>query len=368
MRGSVTRRGRRSFRIKFDIDRVAGRRQTRYETVKGTRADAERELTRRPHEIHTGTAVDPSDITVGDWLHKWLDKQRLSPGSHETVAFAVQRLVAEIGSVKLQKLRPAHVHDLKLLKRDGTPISPSTERETRRILKAALQSACDIELIARNAGAVGRRVAGEDAEVVIMQPEEIRPVLEALRGSPLYTITVLALAAGVRRGELLALRWQDLDLDHANITVERSLEKTIKLGYRFKTTKTRRGRRNVSLPASAVVELELHRIRQLELRMKLGMGRPAPDGLVFCHHDGSNLVPNSVTRWWREAVEGRWKFHALRHTHASALIAEGIDPVTLCARLGHASPAITMRVYAHQFRARKLDTTAADAIEKLFKG
>lgn len=98
---------------------------------------------------------------------------------------------------------------------------------------------------------------------------------------------------------------------------------------------------------------------------KLGMGKPHADALVFCRHDDSNLVPSSVTRDWHRAVRGRWTFHALRHTHASALIADGLDPVTIAARLGHSSPTITLQVYAHQFRKRKTDTTAADSIEKL---
>ena len=76
-------------------------------------------------------------------------------------------------------------------------------------------------------------------------------------------------------------------------------------------------------------------------------------------------MPSTVTRHWHEAVQGRWTFHALRHTHASALIADGLDPVTIAARLGHSSPTITLTTYAHQFRKRKADTTAADAIEKL---
>ena len=136
------------------------------------------------HEVNTGTHVDPSKITVGEWLQKWLATQRLSPNSHETCTIAVRRIDAELGHIKLQKLRPAHVHDMKLLKRDGTPLSTSTARQTRRILKAALQSAVDIELISRNVGAIRKRVAAEDDEVCILGPEEITAVLEALRGDP----------------------------------------------------------------------------------------------------------------------------------------------------------------------------------------
>jgi integrase len=139
----------------------------------------------------------------------------------------------------------------------------------------------------------------------------------------------------------------------------------VKLGYRFKPPKTKHGRRTISLPPTAVDDLREHRKQQLELRMALGMGKPSPDALVFCRYDGSNLVPSSVTRSWHQAVKGKWKFHALRHTHASALIADGLDPVLIAARLGHAGPTITMTTYAHQFRKRKTDTTAADSIEKL---
>jgi integrase len=139
----------------------------------------------------------------------------------------------------------------------------------------------------------------------------------------------------------------------------------VKLGYRFKQPKTKHGWRTISLPPTAVVDLREHRKQQLELRMQLGMGKPDSDALVFCRLDGSNLVPSSVTRSWNQAVNGRWKFHALRHTHASALIADGLDPVLIAARLGHSSPMVTMTIYAHQFRQRKKDTTAADSIEKL---
>ena len=365
MRGSVTRRGKRSWRLKYDVERIAGARQIRYVTVKGTRKDAEAELARLVNAVNAGTHVDPSNITVGEWLEKWLAKQKLSPGSHETATFAVQRLVAELGHIKLQKLRPAHVADMKLLKRDGTPLAANTARQTRRILKAALNHAVEIELVHRNVAALGKRVAAEDTEVEILGAEEITAALEALRGSYLFPIVSLAISTGMRRGELLALRWQDVSFTGATVRVERNLERTVKLGYRFKAPKTKHGRRTISLPPTAVADLREHRKHQLELRMQLGMGKPDADALVFCRHDGNNLVPSTVTRHWHEAVQSRWTFHALRHTHASALIADGLDPVTIAARLGHSSPTITLTTYAHQFRKRKTDTTAADAIEKL---
>jgi integrase len=101
----------------------------------------------------------------------------------------------------------------------------------------------------------------------------------------------------------------------------------------------------------------------LEQRISLGMGKPGADALVFCKFDGAPLNANHVGVQWRRAVNGKWTFHALRHTHASALIAGGVDIVTISRRLGHSSPAITLKVYSHLFA--DTDTTAADAIENV---
>jgi hypothetical protein len=155
-------------RLKFDVEPIDGRRQIRYITVKGTRKEAEAELARLVHEIHTGTHVDPSKMTVGEWLHRWVAAKKLSPRSAETYGGIVARLVAAIGDIRLQKLRPVHVHDMKLLKRDGSPIAERTSRNTRRVLKAALQAAVDIELVTRNVAASGRAPAAEEGEVDIL--------------------------------------------------------------------------------------------------------------------------------------------------------------------------------------------------------
>jgi integrase len=363
MRGNITRRGKSSWRIKFDVEPIGGARQIRYVTIKGTRKDAEAELARLLNAVNAGTFVDPSNMTVSEWLRKWLASQTISPRSEETYATTVGRVITAIGHIKLQKLRPVHLLDMQLLKRDGSPVSTSTARQVRRVLKSALQSAVDIELISRNVVAVGKPPAAEEGEVHILGSAEITAVLESLRQTELYAIVSLALATGMRRGELLALRWQDVDLNAGTVKVDRSLEQTTKLGYRFKAPKTRHGRRTISVPQTTIDVLREHRREQLELRMALGMGKSNADALVFCKFDGAPLNADQVTIRWRRAVGGKWKFHALRHTHASALIAAGADIVTISRRLGHSSPAITLRVYSHLFA--HTDTTAADAIGKV---
>ena len=155
-------------------------------------------------------------------------------------------------------------------------------------------------------------------------------------------------------------------MDNASLRVERSLEETA-AGLRFKPPKTRHGRRTIRLPANVVDMLRAYNRRQIEQRFMLGLGRPASDDLVFTLADGSPYPPDKLSRDWGLAVKSlslpQVTFHALRHSHASALIAAGVDIVTVSRRLGHGSPAITLTVYAHAFAAANTDATAAKAIE-----
>ena len=184
----------------------------------------------------------------------------------------------------------------------------------------------------------------------------------------MHPIATLALLSGARRGELLALRWCDLDVDKGSMRIERSLEQTRAGGLRFKEPKTPDSVRVISLPAGAVEALKAHRVRQLEQRMMLGQGgRPE---LVFTTLDGDPITPDVLSKAWsrQTAAKGmpQVHFHALRHTHASMLISEGIDIVQISKRLGHASPTITLNTYSHLFK--KDDDDLVSALEKALGG
>ena len=171
----------------------------------------------------------------------------------------------------------------------------------------------------------------------------------------------------VRRGELLALRWSRVDLSAKKAMICESIEETKKHGLRFKMPKTKSGRREITLPDIVVDALKAHRRRLLEIRIALGQGKLADDALVFpIDLDGNPQAPDAFSAEWRDfadkiGLEGV-PLHSLRHTHVSQLIDAGVDVVTISKRIGHASPAITLRVYAHLFR--KDDGKAADAINQ----
>lgn len=204
-------------------------------------------------------------------------------------------------------------------------------------------------------------------EQAILTEDQTHTLLGGVREDFLYLPVLMLVTTGIRRGELLAVRWRDLDLDTRTLRVEQSLEQ-IKTGMRFKSPKTKHGRRSISLPAVVVMELRRHRKAQQETRLQLGSGRLPDDALVISTYDGRPYSPDALTLRWRRAV-GRLRLprvtlHSLRHTHASALIAAGMDVLTVSRRLGHSSPSITLGAYAHKFANR--DAEAAKLMDAAF--
>ena len=255
----------------------------------------------------------------------------------------------------------------------GSTLSPRTVGHAHRVLHRALERAMRLEIVGRNVAHVISPPKVDAAEITILTADQIADVFTKLDDYkrrygwlPLYPIAALAVGTGMRRGEICALAWRAVDLNRATMQVERSLEET-KAGLRFKPPTTAAGRRTISLPANVVEILRDHRRRLIEHRLAIGMGRLGNDDMVFPMADGSPYSPDKLSYDWGHAVRDHKlpavNFHALRHSHASALIAAGVDVVTVSRQLGHGSPAITLRVYAHAFSADK-DEAAARAIER----
>ena len=354
--GTIIRRGRKSWRLKYDLPRGDdGARRLAYKTVRGTRAEAEKERRRLLTAIDKGMSVDPSVVTVAEYLDSWLAD--VAPARVGAKALERYRSLARlqiapyIGDIQLQRLRPADIAAWhQALGR--TALSVKSIQHAHGVLRTALAHAAAIELIERNVGDTIKPPTAARAEVEILTSDQIADALGKLKGCSIYPIAALAIGTGVRRGELAALTWDDLDLDAATVRIERALEQT-KEGIRVKPPKTAAGRRTVSLPIFVVAALRDHRRETLEMRLKLGIGALPGDAPVFGDIEGSWPSPHIITLRWRAAVTRlglpKITFHALRHSHASALIAAGLDVVSVSRRLGHASPALTLSVYAHLF-------------------
>jgi integrase len=269
--------------------------------------------------------------------------------------------------MKLQNLRPVHLSELYgSLRRDVT-LAARTIGHVHRVLHRALGHATGWDVVAHNIAARVSPPRVSHREIEILTPAQVKVILATARNRRIYPIATLALATGMRRGELLALRWQDVDLDQAKITVARSLEQT-KAGLRFKEPKTAHGRRTISLPATAVTELRAHWRAQQTQRLALGAGKSPPDALVFADLNGEPRLPNAITKEWERTARAVGMafatLHSLRHTHASHLIANGLDILTISRRLGHGSPTITLSMYGHLFP--QTDDRAAQIMEAAF--
>jgi integrase len=381
--GSIRRRGKRSFEIRFDVARdEPGQRKRRHITVRGEDVkDAQEKLVALLRERDTGSAIDPSKTTLGQYLDTWLVEIQVEPTTLQRYRQLVDNQIKpHLGSAILQDLKPAAVKAWhKALRENGRkqrkkgeetprPLADRTILHAHRCLANALGDALEVRLIASNPAAdISQPKVRVKKDIEILKAGEPRLVLEKLAGHELYSVSALALATGMRRGELLALRWTDIDMDRGVVKVERSLEELADGSLRFKPPKTESGKRSISIPPTTVDMLRVHRKNQLEQRMALGLGKPPADALVFPGLDGEPMSPDRLSWRWRNTCKTlglpRVSFHALRHTHASALIAAKEDIVAISRRLGHSKPSVTMDVYGHLYE--RDDSSAALAIARI---
>jgi integrase len=378
MQGHIRRRGSRSWELKFDLgtEPQTGRRRVRYHSFKGTKREAQAELVRLMAAANSGDYVDPSRATLGDFLDRWEGwaATQVSAKTLERYSQLLRHHVRpHLGSAPIQKLKTINFAELygklQAPKPAGAGLAPRTVGHVHRLLHRIFSHAVKWTIITRNPVSAAEPPRVSRAEIQILSPDQIKTVLAALRGRRIYPVTVIGLATGMRRGEILALRWGDVDMDTGRIRVERSLEET-KTGLAVKEPKTKAGRRSVTVPPSVVAELRQHWREQQELRLTLGLGRSTPEDPVFPRPDGALWPPDRLSSTWAKtvAVLGLPKvtFHALRHTHVSQLIAAGLDVVTVSRRVGHSNPTVTLGLYAHLFG--NTDERAAAAVETALGG
>jgi integrase len=328
MSGHIRRRGEQSWELKYEAGNNphTGKRITKYESFKGTKREAQAELIRLMDAVRRGDHIDPSKVTVSEFLDRWEKDwaaNNVSPKTRERFAQLIMHQVQpHLGNIPIQKLRAAHLSELygKLLRNGrvgGGELSAKTVGHVHRCLRRAFGHAAQWGLITQNPAALVHPPRVQQAEIEILRENEVEAVLANLRdrNAPLCTIAMVALGSGLRRGELCALRWSNIDLDNRTLRVEQSLEQT-RAGLRFKAPKTKHGLRTMTLPVSVISELRAHWRAQNEQRLALGIGRSTPQELVFPAWDGRPLMPNTLSREWSRtiaAIDGRQiSLHALR--------------------------------------------------------
>jgi integrase len=292
--GSIKIRSPGSYWIRYSLGRdpITGKRKFATATIRGTRKEAERELRRLLSTVDTNEHVDPSRMTVGDRLDLWVNatKAEVSPKTHERYAEIVRcYLKPALGAIVLQRLAPSDIQRA-YNSFDRNP-SPRTRRHIHRILKSVLARAVEQQALSRNpADALKRLPKVEPKQINALTVEQSTRLLKAIRHTMTYWPTLIALATGMRRGEILALRWKSVDLERGTVRVVESLEQT-KAGLRFKSTKSEKARA-VPLPKFAIAALRDWKREQAESLLRLGI-RQSSEGLVCAREDGEPKQPNS---------------------------------------------------------------------------
>lgn len=386
--GHIRRRSNGSYELRYSLgtNAATGKRRIATATVKGTRRDAEKELRRLLRTLDTGEHVDPSRMTVRQWLTAWLasTREEISPKSYERYAEIVENFLApELGIIAMTKLAPAHILAAYSKwstggRRDGKPdgLSPLTRRYIHSILRSALARAVEQQVIGRNpTDAFKKRLPKvERREMVTLSAAQSAHLLVALKHTRVYWPVFIGLATGMRRGEILALRWKNVDLDRGVLRVLESLEQTKKGGLRFKAPKTNKARA-ITLPAFAIKELRRLKRQQAEELLALGV-RQTSEMLTCARADGQPLQPRSLTHEFTRLIKRvndlpRIRFHDLRHSHATQLLISGVHIKVAQERLGHSTITTTMDTYSHvtqtmqEDAAARLDAALGNAISEL---
>ncbi|MBA7575900.1 putative prophage phiRv2 integrase [subsurface metagenome] len=372
-RGSIRKRGN-SYSIAISLGRDPGTGKYKYQwtTVPGTRKDAERKLTELLHQVDVGVLIQPGKIRLGEYLDRWLKDYvwpNLAPRTAEGYTLICRHHFApSLGNMTLTGLKPEHLQRFYSEKLSGG-LSATTVRHHHTCLHKALETAVQWGLLARNTADAVSPPRAQGVEMQTWDAEDITTFLEAARQTPYFALFHTAFFTGMRRSELLALRWCDLDLLLCRLSVTRSLHVLIGGQVVIRQPKTAKGRRMIDLSPLTASVLREHREKQQLDRAMLGVTL-TDDNLVFSQFDGKPLLPNTVTHAWIKLVRRTGlkpiRLHDARHSHASLMLKQGTHPKIVQERLGHASIQITLDTYSHV--APGLQEAAAARFDQAFTG
>ncbi len=275
-----------------------------------------------------------------------------------------------IGSHQLVKLTPQHVQAMMNAMlttggKKGTGVSPRTVQYTRAVLRRALGQALKWGLVSRNVATLVDPPRVERHEMRAFDPAEAQRFLDGVRGDRLEALYTVALSLGLRQGEALGLRWQDVDLDTGTLRVAVTLQRLNRQKPCLAEPKTRQSRRTLPIPSPLATQLRAHRKRQLEDRLLAGERWNGDDwNLVFANRVGGPLDPTHVVKAFKQHLTRAGlpdiRFHDLRHSCASLLVAQGTHPREVMEILGHSTITLTMNTYSHVMPQAK--RTAIDAL------
>ena len=353
MRGSIIKRSKGSWTIIINLGRdpATAKRKQQWVTIRGTKKQAETRLAELLNQMDTGGFIKPTKETFGSFLQRYLDDY-ISTQIRATTLEAYQQrgkhLIDGLGHIPVSELREEHIH--KYYREKSKTLSPGTLIKHHNLLRSALTQGVIWRTLTRNVAEAVKPPKVSRKEMRALTGPEVHRMLEACEDTAWHSIFHTLTWTGLRRSELLGLRWKDVDLILASLRVVQSVQRLNTGEFIVQEPKTASGRRTIALSPASCLVLREHREKQEADATLLGR-QLAEDDLVFSHPDGSPRDPSTLTLAFRRltrrvGLDGV-RLHDLRHTMASLYLEQGVNPKTVAERLGHASVTITLDLYSH---------------------
>lgn len=396
--GHVTKKGKNWY-VVLELDNEDGERNRRWISVRkalGPKAgsrEAKALLRKYLQEFDEGTYIEPNEITVKEYLLQWLEdyvEPNVKPTTYSSYREKVNcHIIPSLGHIELAKLRKSKIKGFLAEKQkpgaraDGKPgkLSNRSVQYIFTVLKAALSHAVEDELIKKNPakGITPPRPEKHKEKLRYWEYDQAKTFLNALKehkdskkqketGHRLYPLYLLAITIGMRRGELLGLKWESIDFKKRTIKVESSLVAQDK-GPALLQDSTKGGRDRIieEIDPAILDILQAHRKKQAQMLMALG--RPELDhGLVFINTKGKPIHPSNIDRQFAKLIKKyklpKIRFHDLRHTAATIMLENGTDVKTVAEQLGHADAAVLLDIYSHV--TKKMKKKAADSFKGMY--
>ncbi len=361
MRGSVIKRGNSwSVVVEVGRDATTGRRVRKWHSGYRTKKEAERARVEFLSRLDHGSYVAPSKTTVASYLvDEWLSAKRATIKETTLASYEMhttKHIVPRIGAIPLLALNAAHLNgfyaDLLADGRRNGPggLSPTSVRRIHATVHKALADAVRWGRLSRNPADHADPPRASTGEMHVWTPQQLRAFIDHVRTDRLFAAWLLAATTGMRRGELLGLRWSDVDLEDALVKV-RQIRTVARYQVLTLTPKTDKGTRVVALDGQTIAALHSYRVAQMEERLLMGAGYRDTENLVFTRADGSAIHPERFSAWFKQRCFGSGlppvRLHDVRHSYVTALLAQGVPLKVVSQRVGHASPMVTIAIYQH---------------------
>ena len=351
MRGQIRKRGKSYSVVVFNGKDANGKKKYIWETFR-TSDQAQKRLTELLHQIDTGTLARPKG-TLGEFTEQWLRdyaKPNLAPTTYQGYVGIYRSGIGPIlGNILLKDLRPSHIQEYIALKLSKN-VSNTTVRHHITFLHSVLETAIKWQLLIRNPIDSVTMPKIVKHEMNILNEQQAKTILQAVQGTNYYSLFALALYTGMRKSELLALQWNDVDLLMAELSISKSSHRLNTGEYIVKSTKTAKSNRRIALSKKTCTMLKQHLKKEMNRYSKTCSKFPN-DRLLFCEPNGKPLKPNTIGQHWTRLLRRlnypHIRFHDLRHTHASWMLKKGVSPKVIQERLGHSTISTTLDIYSH---------------------